>query len=62
MSQDGFCVTTAVNGLGPQDIGRREVIRIETHHEVGSVQRGIELNEFLSRRTDGLVAERDVEL
>ena len=61
LSQDGFCVATAVNGLGPKDVGRREVIRVKGQHEVGSVERGVELNEFLSRCTDGLVAEDDVE-
>ena len=64
---DGLCinrfgVATSVNGLGPQHIGRCEVVRVEGEGQVRSVERGVKLNDVDAGCVDGLVPEGDLHL
>ena len=57
LSEVRFGVTSPVDGLGPQNVGRREVVGIEGDEEVGGVERSIKLNQIQSRSVDGFIAE-----
>ena len=60
LREQGFGVPAAVNGLGPENVCRREVVRIEGDDEVGTVERCIKLNHIQAGGVDGLITEGDV--
>ena len=64
---DGLCISrfgvaTSVNGLGPQHVGRCEVVRVEGEGQVRTVERGVKLNDVDAGCVDGLVPEGDLHL
>ena len=62
LGEKRFGVSATVNGLGPQDIGRREVVGIEGDDEVGIVQWCIKTDHVKTRGVDRFVTEGDVHL
>ncbi len=61
LSQHGLVVPTTVDGLGPQDVSWREIIRVEGHQQVGPIEWDIELDELLSGSVERFVPNGDVE-